>query len=91
VSNYLTQIIITIFANFENFMKYFFLILISLFITKNSNAQIYEVGYLLAEVILLVMLVQQITFHQINQHLVLLQNGTEVLDTHLELPLFSQI
>ena len=44
MSNYLTQIIITIFANFENFMKYFFLILISLFITKNSNAQIYEVG-----------------------------------------------
>lgn len=44
MSNYLTQIIIAIFANFEIFMRYFFLILISLFITKNANAQIYEIG-----------------------------------------------
>jgi hypothetical protein len=47
VSNYLTQIIITIFANFEKFMRYFFLIIISLFITKNAHSQIYEVGVFL--------------------------------------------
>jgi hypothetical protein len=44
VLNYLTQIIIVIFANFEKFMRYFFLILLSLFIIDTADAQIYEIG-----------------------------------------------
>lgn len=42
--DYLTQFRIVIFANFEKFMRYFFLILLSLLIAENTNAQIYEVG-----------------------------------------------
>tara|TARA_R110002074_G_scaffold341417_3_gene511949 strand:- start:97 stop:843 length:747 start_codon:yes stop_codon:yes gene_type:complete len=44
VSNYSTQIIIVIFANFEKSMRYFFLILLTFFAVKNADAQIYEVG-----------------------------------------------
>ena len=42
--DYLTQFRIVIFANFEKFMRYFFLILLSLLVAENTNAQIYEVG-----------------------------------------------
>ena len=44
MSNYSTQIIIVIFANFEKSMRYFFLILLTFFAVKNADAQIYEVG-----------------------------------------------
>lgn len=44
MSNYCAQIRIVIFANFENSMKYFFLLLLCAFIPRNVDAQIYEVG-----------------------------------------------